>query len=1004
MASAEERKLGSSSWMVNEERPRVGPSKSTTEVRLRDGQRWKPTPEAEEEEEGGARSVPDASAHPAEWALFCQLDADESGTLNAAELLENVADRDEGVANQLMALLDTNKDGEVDFQEFLAGWDSLFGPVADLAVLVREARPESVADVKAAVRERADAGTLSRRLAAAEEVAAEVAAGVTAGAEEAASPQPELEPEPEAAAEPASPGASPRRTGPRLVIVAGGPGSGKKTQCARLADDLREEYGLVHFSMGELLRSAIESGHEDAAKISKAMIAGDLVPDTIVTKVLLDAIDPSHAPVGRTVILDGFPSNVAQADLLESQIGAPDALIVFHCPEDVMIERVLGRGKKSHRKDDQNMSVLSRISHFNRFCPILVERYEDIIKHVDGSGTVEGAYAELLSEFRSVHAVQWARRDRHLMKSTSMRIKTDKDLLELWNEIDADGSGSLDMQEVQRLSHRLHMPLTHSELRDAMQQMDADGSGEVDFEEFKAWWAKFSTTHGGQVLKSDGAAASPTSAGLDVIEFKVWLSRNGLKDYERSFSAEGYMTFGSLLALGAESVIRTVALLGMHEDEAKPLLEALDQRGGGLGGDHVMAAKDWAQIVEEAELTPEEKAARKKKREAAARRARRLARQKQADMVPHYAQPHLAAMLPEFVNDGAERAAAIWAMPGAKTGTSTTLQDHKWRRHAKAHHAEQKKMRPLSLPALGAATPPDWAERWRGHCSVPPGGHEWRAPGSDHLEHHTAEGSLPCKHSRLVVLANLKRSQLHKLCVEAGVPGREMKTSADMVAALAKRDRQFASVEEKKAARQNNTFRYGARLPGQKELWLDEQPRGDVHDMHSPNSTQSMNRSQEAGKEGSLLPPLGRGGQDQAAPEPRKEKLTRREKRAARAAKRAAKVNELVRDPTTNPMRVVRARRNSGGLYGAGALASSYEVSQDTKAIGDLVCREFESEMMRKKAQVLQKRREGLATIQPWMAEQARKEEAKEHQTLLGAHLHYSQRLFFFFGAALASG
>ena len=350
--------------MVNEERPRVTPSRSTTEVRLRDGQRWKPTPEAEEEEEeGGARSVPDASANPAEWALFCQLDADESGTLNAAELLENVADQDERVANELMALLDTNKDGEVDFQEFVAGWDSLFGPVADLDVLVREARPESVADVKAAVRERAAAGTLSRRLAAAEEVAAEVAAEVTAGAEEAASPSPELEPEPEAAAEPASPGASPsgspRRTGPRLVIVAGGPGSGKKTQCERLADDLREEYGLVHFSMGELLRAAIESGHEDAAKISKAMIAGDLVPDAIVTKVLLDAIDPSHAPVGRTVILDGFPSNVAQADLLESQIGAPDALIVFHCPEDVMIERVLGRGKKSHRKDDQNMSVLS---------------------------------------------------------------------------------------------------------------------------------------------------------------------------------------------------------------------------------------------------------------------------------------------------------------------------------------------------------------------------------------------------------------------------------------------------------------------------------------------------------------------------------------------------------------------------------------------------------------------------------------------------------------------
>ena len=60
---------------------------------------------------------------------------------------------------------------------------------------------------------------------------------------------------------------------------------------------------------------------------------------------------------------------------------------------------------------------------------------------------------------------------------------------------------------------------------------------------------------------------------------------------------------------------------------------------------------------------------------------------------------------------------------------------------------------------------------------------------------------------------------------------------------------------------------------------------------------------------------------------------------------------------------MVRERRGSGGMYGLGALASSYEVTNTTRAVGDLVQREFESEMERRKAKYISKRRGELGKV-----------------------------------------
>ena len=71
-----------------------------------------------------------------------------------------------------------------------------------------------------------------------------------------------------------------------------------------------------------------------------------------------------------------------------------------------------------------------------------------------------------------------------------------KHLRKLFAEIDEDGSGMLDRDEVYALAENLGATLSTAELDAAMAEMDADGSGEVDFEEFAEWWWSAKTTAG----------------------------------------------------------------------------------------------------------------------------------------------------------------------------------------------------------------------------------------------------------------------------------------------------------------------------------------------------------------------------------------------------------------------------------------------------------------------------------------------------------------------------
>ncbi len=123
------------------------------------------------------------------------------------------------------------------------------------------------------------------------------------------------------------------------VLLFGPPGVGKGTQGARLAEAL----GARHLALGDMLREAVRAGTEVGKLAQRYMERGELVPDEVVARVIEEAIAQSD----QGFVLDGFPRNVAQAEMLDQMLARLqrrlDKIVFMDAPEEVLIRRLAGR-------------------------------------------------------------------------------------------------------------------------------------------------------------------------------------------------------------------------------------------------------------------------------------------------------------------------------------------------------------------------------------------------------------------------------------------------------------------------------------------------------------------------------------------------------------------------------------------------------------------------------------------------------------------------------------
>ncbi|CAN6338935.1 unnamed protein product [Urochloa humidicola] len=183
---------------------------------------------------------------------------------------------------------------------------------------------------------------------------------------------------------------------PFVAFVLGGPGSGKGTQCTKIASD----FGFAHLSAGDLLRHEIASGSEKGELILDIIKEGRIVPSEITVELIRKAMETSNS---SKVLIDGFPRCEENRIAFERIVGTePDIVIFFDCPEDEMVKRLLGRNQG--RVDDNIETIKKRLKVFERLDIPVVDYYSSRgkVHKINATGTANEIFEAVCRIFSSV--------------------------------------------------------------------------------------------------------------------------------------------------------------------------------------------------------------------------------------------------------------------------------------------------------------------------------------------------------------------------------------------------------------------------------------------------------------------------------------------------------------------------------------------------------------------------------------------------------------------------
>ena len=183
------------------------------------------------------------------------------------------------------------------------------------------------------------------------------------------------------------------------LILFGPPGSGKGTQSEKIIS----QYGLIHLSTGDLLRSEIARQTPLGLEAKKFMDQGLLVPDEVVIGMISSKLDANSK--ARGFIFDGFPRTAAQAEALDKLLSLKKTAITIvlslEVPEEELVRRLLGRGLVSGRSDDANEAIIrARILEYHDKTAPVADHYaqQGKFKKVKGDGDIEETFALLQQE------------------------------------------------------------------------------------------------------------------------------------------------------------------------------------------------------------------------------------------------------------------------------------------------------------------------------------------------------------------------------------------------------------------------------------------------------------------------------------------------------------------------------------------------------------------------------------------------------------------------------
>jgi adenylate kinase len=200
---------------------------------------------------------------------------------------------------------------------------------------------------------------------------------------------------------------------PLRIIIAGAACSGEGTQC----EMIKAKYGVVHISTGDLLRAAVEAGTSLGVTAKQFMEQGLLVPDELIIDVVKERLNEQDCQT-KGWLLDGFPRSPAQADALKAAGVEADIFIVLDVPDEILIERVVGRrldpvtGQIYHmkfspptdeeiikrviqRSDDTEEKIRVRLDGYNKNVSSIEQTFQSVVQKINGNLNKDIVFANI---------------------------------------------------------------------------------------------------------------------------------------------------------------------------------------------------------------------------------------------------------------------------------------------------------------------------------------------------------------------------------------------------------------------------------------------------------------------------------------------------------------------------------------------------------------------------------------------------------------------------------
>lgn len=209
-----------------------------------------------------------------------------------------------------------------------------------------------------------------------------------------------------------------------IIVLLGGPGSGKGTQAKKLTEKL----GIPQISTGDIFRAALKEATPMGLKAKTYMDKGELVPDDVVIGVVEERL--AKPDLAKGYMLDGFPRTLPQAQALDAMLKkqgkAIDHAILVDVPDEELVARLSGRrtcrnsacgamfhvmfnppkqegvcdvcgGELYQRDDDKEEVIRERLAVYNKQTAPLIEFYEKqgLLRRVKGVGPIDEIFASI---------------------------------------------------------------------------------------------------------------------------------------------------------------------------------------------------------------------------------------------------------------------------------------------------------------------------------------------------------------------------------------------------------------------------------------------------------------------------------------------------------------------------------------------------------------------------------------------------------------------------------